>query len=202
MPQSAICRSGSSGGGGVSRARGTSRVERSARLSQLSQPKRVAQRREIGRRRRPPPPMGMPLAHYWAVRVAQANWRHHGSGGRGTLDDDLAARASQVQHEIEAAIRGVAAWDSTPAEGLAAEPSGWNNDFGGAGAKVSLARPDPLPQHVLARRARSIAWHIDLAHPPQPPPPVDPYAAKNQEQASAMGAWRQLQQSYRRLDHR
>lgn len=142
--------------------------------------------------------MGMPLAHYWAVRIARANMRFSigGSGGGGARGD-LAASTSYVQHEIEAELHSRAAWDSTPAEGAVAELSGWNNHFGGDGAEVSLSRPDPLPQHVLQRRARSCAWDIDLYYPPKPTPPVDPYAAKNREQASVLGAWHQLRQSYR-----
>lgn len=98
---------------------------------------------------------------------------------------DLEARASQEQHSIECSLHGRAAWDSSPAEGSIAEPSGWNNDFGGAGTSVLLAAPDPLPRHVVARRARSCAWDVDLYYPPVSPPPVDPQ--KCSQQPAAVG---------------
>lgn len=139
--------------------------------------------------------MGMPLAHYWAVRMVKANMRRHGGGGQSSAD--VADRASQMQAEIFAAMRGRPAWDDGPDASAAADASGWNNDFGGAGTDVSLAIPQQLPAHVAERRARSFAWDVDLAYPPKPPLPVDPHAAKNQQQAAAMGMWHQLRRSYR-----
>jgi hypothetical protein len=133
------------------------------------------------------------------LRVARTTMRYSGKGGGSGSSTwgGGAARASQVQHEIECVLQHREAWDSSPAEPSAAELSGWNNDFGGAGADVRLANPDPLPQHMVERRARSYAWDIDLYYPPEPPPPIDPYAVRNQQQASVMGAWRQLRQVYR-----
>jgi hypothetical protein len=172
-------------------------AQRSTRLAELAQPKRVAGRLPPQQRcRRPPPPMGMPLAHYWAIRSARAGWQHGGST-RSRIWCDLEARASQEQHSIECSLHGRAAWDSSPADGIVAKPSGWNNDFGGAGADVLLAAPDPLPQHVVARRGRSCAWDVDLYYPPVPPPPVDPNAVSNRQRSAAMGAWHQVRRMYK-----
>lgn len=169
----------------------------SSRLAELSKPKYTANRRHSQQRRKAPPlppPMGMPLAHYWAARVVKANMRRHGGGGRSS--GDVAERASQLQADIFAAARGRPAWDDGPDASAAAEALGWNNDFGGAGADVSLARP--LLAHVAERRAKFTAWDVDLAHPPKAPLVRDPHAVRNQQQAAAMGMWHQLRQSYRK----
>ena len=197
-----LCRTASGGScgstSGSSHGNWQASARRSTRLTKLAQPKRVAQRLPTQqRRRRPPAPMGMPLAHYWAIKLASAKWQHGGSTGSRNWCD-LEARASPAQHSIDCSLHGKAAWDSSPAEGSAVEPSGWNNDFGGAGTSVLLAAPDPQPQHVLARRARSCAWDVDLYYPLVPPPLVDPHAVSNRQRSAAMGAWHQVRRMYKR----
>jgi len=164
----------------------------SSRLHELAQPRRRPSSPASRRRRATAPlAMGAPLAHYWELREARVR------GGR-----SAGGLATQLQHEVYAALQGRPGWEDTStgraaaAEAAGEDTAGWDHDFGGAGQEVKLR------EAAQQAKCRSPAWDVDLGASRKAPAcavQLERQAERDEQKASVASAWHSMKKRYDKM---